>query len=77
MKLTRVLLPTKVILAVLTTVVFTATTSTSCVSLMNVAFSLQVAFATLVHSPIALDLATIQYVAFWPLVNVPTFQDTV
>ena len=58
-KVTRVLLPTRCISADLTTVKFTGRTLTSSVSLIIVAFSLQVTLTILVQLPIALDLATI------------------
>ena len=73
-KLTKVLFPTFVTLAVLLTSKITSTTSTVALSLTTVSFSLHVTFTLLSHVPVAFDLATIQYVAFAPLANVAMFQ---
>ena len=52
----------------LTTVMFTGATSTVSLALISVAFSLQTAVTTLVHLPVALDLATISN-SKYPFVN--------
>ena len=69
-KLTKVLLPTNVIFAVLLTVKTIGTTSTVALALTSVLFSADIALTLLSHGPVALDLATIQYVAFAPLIKV-------
>ncbi len=59
MKVTSVLLPITVTLAVLVTFKITGTTSTSALPVLFVLFSFEVAFATLVKLPTVLVLAVI------------------
>ena len=76
MKLTKVLLPTTVTLADLTTVKLTGRTSTVTSESTTVAFSVELTFTTLVQLPVALDLATIQNSLTSPISNLSIVQLT-
>ena len=75
-KLTRVLLPTTVTLAVLTTVKLTGRTSIVTFESTTVTFSVELTSTTLVQLPVALDLATIQNSLTSPIFNLSIIQLT-
>ena len=75
-KLTRVLLPTTVTLAVLTTVKLTGRTSIVTFESTTVTFSVELTSTTLVQLPVALDLATIQNSLTSPTFNLSIIQLT-